>query len=176
MLWVQTDNKMGSCGVPNCLLCVTEACRLNFEPVHFDFATQSLTLYLSFLLSVRAVSSTSYNKVQQKGPIKGYSPPTRARVIWERVTPNQTQPGGSFEDPASESTCSPPSGWKGREGERQAARLVPHSRLSGSRADILGLDVVLMTGLGAWDTGPTGDLQFPVDRPEPDSHPARVGL
>lgn len=66
-------------------------------------------------------------------------------------------------------------GRKGREGERQALA-VPHRRLSGSQACILGLDEALMTGLGTWDTGPTGDLQVPVDKPEPDSHPARVGL
>ena len=32
-----------------------------------------------------------------------------------------------------------------------------------------------MTGLGAGDTGPTGDLQVQVDEPEPDSLPAQVG-
>lgn len=33
-----------------------------------------------------------------------------------------------------------------------------------------------MTGLGAGDAGPTGDLQVLVDEPEPDSLPAQVGL
>lgn len=33
-----------------------------------------------------------------------------------------------------------------------------------------------MTGLGAGDTGPTGDLQVLVDEPEPDSLPAQVGM
>ena len=32
-----------------------------------------------------------------------------------------------------------------------------------------------MTGLGAGDTGPTGDLQVQVDEPEPGSLPAQVG-
>lgn len=33
-----------------------------------------------------------------------------------------------------------------------------------------------MTGLGAGDAGPTGDLQVQVEEPEPDSLPAQVGL
>ena len=33
-----------------------------------------------------------------------------------------------------------------------------------------------MTGLGAGDVGPTGDLQVLVDDPEPESVPAQVGL
>lgn len=32
-----------------------------------------------------------------------------------------------------------------------------------------------MTGLGAGDAGPTGDLQVQVDEPEPDSLPSQVG-
>lgn len=33
-----------------------------------------------------------------------------------------------------------------------------------------------MTGLGAGDVGPTGDLQVLLDEPESDSLPAQVGL
>lgn len=32
-----------------------------------------------------------------------------------------------------------------------------------------------MTGLGAGDAGPTGDLQVQVDEPESDSLPSQVG-
>lgn len=70
---------------------------------------------------------------------------------------------------------------RGREGEqkrdRKRASLCPSLQAApAARADVLGLDAALMTGLGAWDTGPTGDPQVLVDEPGPDSHPARVGL
>lgn len=48
--------------------------------------------------------------------------------------------------------------------------------LQTARQDFFGLDAALMTGLGAWDAGPTGDLRVLVDNPEPDSHLAQVGL
>ena len=53
---------------------------------------------------------------------------------------------------------------------------VPHSRLRGSPADILGVDAAPMTGLGAWDTGPSGDLQVLQEEPGPDPQPVQVGL
>lgn len=66
-----------------------------------------------------------------------------------------------------------------RERERASAAthssLTPGSKFTGSQADFLGLDAALMTGLGAWDTGSTGDLQVLVDEPRSDSHPAQVG-
>lgn len=67
-----------------------------------------------------------------------------------------------------------------RESERAHERaqplvLTPGSKFKGSQADFLGLDAALMTGLGAWDTGSTGDLQVLVDEPRSDSHPVQVG-
>lgn len=66
-----------------------------------------------------------------------------------------------------------------RERERASAAthssLTPGSKFTGSQADFLGSDAALMTGLGAWDTGSTGDLQVLVDEPRSDSHPAQVG-
>lgn len=54
--------------------------------------------------------------------------------------------------------------------------LTPGSKFIGSQADFLGLHAALMTGLGAGDVGPTGDLQVLVKEPEPDFLPAQVGL
>lgn len=66
-----------------------------------------------------------------------------------------------------------------RERERASAAthssLTPGSKFTGSQADFLGSDAALMTGLGAWDTGSTGDLQVLVDELRSDSHPAQVG-
>lgn len=100
-------------------------------------------------------------------------------------------PCGSYENPffffflqsffVSVFTLSGMSGWKRREGESERRRS-SHSLQSaspsskGSQADILGVDAALMTGLGAWDTGPTGDLQVLLEEPQTDSHPLRVGL
>lgn len=70
---------------------------------------------------------------------------------------------------------------RGREWERGtgvAARRpsLSDSEFIGSQADyFLGWDAALMTGLGAGDAGPTGDLQVQVDEPESDSLPSQVG-
>ncbi|KAA8580119.1 hypothetical protein FQN60_005654, partial [Etheostoma spectabile] len=73
-------------------------------------------------------------------------------------------------------------GGEGRERETERERevgeaashssLTPGSKFIGSQADFLGLDAALMTGLGAGDAGPTGDLQVLLDEPGPDSLPA----
>lgn len=70
---------------------------------------------------------------------------------------------------------------QGGEGERGTGvaprRLsLSDSEFVGSQADyFLGSDAALMTGLGAGDAGPTGDLQVQVDEPELDSLHSQVG-
>lgn len=86
---------------------------------------------LFFFLSEQLAVHPAVNPlVQQRGPIKGCSPPTRARVFCECVTLNQTQPCSSYESrfftrlPAllpSHSQCDPAE-WKGG---REAGTLHP---------------------------------------------------